>query len=571
MFVEFYVLVVKLLMLVMLHKQRFTVLLFVSFCLMSVMSLFLVLLTEMTYNIMISTSNVASCDMYVSLLFDKTSLMFSSVVTLISTCVFMFSRQYMNKDLYYWRFTWVLLLFVLSMNILIFSGSLFVLLIGWDGLGVTSFLLIIYYQSNNSWQAGFLTLMINRFGDVLIMGTVFYMTLIGNTLLFNYPTSNYCLMLGLFSVAALTKSAQYPFSAWLPAAMAAPTPVSALVHSSTLVTAGVYIIIRLMTTLDFPLYMLQLFLFCGSVTSFIGGVCAIFENDIKKIIAFSTLSQLGVMMFCLGLNSHTLALLHLFTHAMFKALLFLAAGCMLMVSYGVQDIRLLGSITKNYPLILVFFNMSTFCLMGLPFLSAFYSKHAIINLMWSSPLNLICLFIMLLAISMTSVYMLRTSKIINWANNSNYIMENTKSLSVILYLPLVILFISSLSVGWLMNILDLSCMNYYVLPSIYDMLLILLVYGAAVFGVFWTKRHTIKTISNMFLMWPFWVLINVTTNNLSKQVHQMEIGWMEPQNILKPFSNYLSILNKTQRWPIKSFSGLHPVVFLVVIMLYWYY
>lgn len=245
------------------------------------------------------------------------------------------------------------------------------------------------------------------------MSVIFFYVLAGSTLLCNYPYEFVLPIIWLFGLASLTKRAQYPFSAWLPAAMAAPTPVSALVHSSTLVTAGVYIIIRAGVSINIEETLSSLFLFCGRITSLIGGLCATQENDLKKIVAFSTLRQLGIMVFCLGLYSPSLALLHLYTHAIFKAMLFLVAGFILIQSFGVQDIRLLGSITKNNSILLVFLNTSTICLIGIPFLRAYYSKHAILNLIIRSTLNIIAVAVMIVAVILSRVYIIRILKALN--------------------------------------------------------------------------------------------------------------------------------------------------------------
>jgi NADH-ubiquinone oxidoreductase chain 5 len=199
----------------------------------------------------------------------------------------------------------------------------------------------------------------------------------------------------------LTKRAQYPFRAWLPAAIAAPTPVRALVHSSTLVTAGVYLVIRLRLNLTLRDSVCQLLLFSGAITCILGGFRAIFENDIKKIIAFSTLRQLGLIMFCLGLGIPLLALLHLFTHAIFKALLFLRAGLILISSFGTQDLRQLGSLLFRNPLLVVIFNIRRLCLVGAPFVRAFYSKHAIYEQIVMTGLNSFSIFLIIVGVILT--------------------------------------------------------------------------------------------------------------------------------------------------------------------------
>nr|QLY89841.1 NADH dehydrogenase subunit 5 [Bathyomphalus contortus] len=352
-----------------------------------------------------------SYDLTMSILFDKVSLLFGIVVSMIASMVFLFSSNYMNEDKNMYRFNWILLSFVISMYILIFSGSLLVILIGWDGLGITSFVLIIYYEGLDALGSGFQTFMVNRIGDLLIILSFILFLFMG---IFQLADTISFLITIVLSLAALTKSAQYPFSSWLPAAMAAPTPVSALVHSSTLVTAGIYLIIRMncMTELDESVK--TMLLFFGSITCFLGGGAALFEYDLKKIIALSTLSQLGLMVFTLGLGYANLALFHLFTHALFKALLFLSAGSFLMCTFSCQDIRYMGSITHTLPFCGVVLNICIMCLMGLPFLSAFYSKHAILDKFLMADVNVFSFLIMIFATLFTVMYSIRLIKCLYW-------------------------------------------------------------------------------------------------------------------------------------------------------------
>ena len=212
--------------------------------------------------------------------------------------------------------------------------------------------------------------------------------------------------------AGLTKRAQYPFRSWLPAAMAAPTPVRALVHSSTLVTAGIFLIIRLRYWVPLSSQGARVLLFCGAVTCLLGGWAATYENDLKKVIALSTLSQLGVMVFCLGLGLPSLALFHLYTHALFKALLFIAAGHVLMAAFGAQDIRLLGGVGMLMPFTRVIFGVSRFCLVGAPFLRAFYSKHMILEKIFIGPRSFFSVLLIIVATFFTAKYVSRRMKCI---------------------------------------------------------------------------------------------------------------------------------------------------------------
>nr|ARH54124.1 NADH dehydrogenase subunit 5 [Brachyta interrogationis] len=344
------------------------------------------------------------------LLFDWMSLLFMSFVFFISSAVIFYSEEYMHSDLNLDRFIYLVIMFVFSMMLLIISPNLISILLGWDGLGLVSYCLVIYYQNMKSFNAGMLTALSNRIGDVALLMSIAWML--------NYGSWNYIFYLELMKndfymslisylvmLAAMTKSAQIPFSSWLPAAMAAPTPVSSLVHSSTLVTAGVYLLIRF--NFSFSLNLMFILLFFSSLTMFMSGLGANFEYDLKKIIALSTLSQLGLMMSILALGGYKLAFFHLLTHALFKALLFMCAGNIIHNMGNCQDIRFMGSLIKHSPLTCTFFNICNFSLCGLPFLSGFYSKDLIVEVMSMQYLNIFIYLIFYISIGLTVCYSFR--------------------------------------------------------------------------------------------------------------------------------------------------------------------
>ena len=210
-------------------------------------------------------------------------------------------------------------------------------------------------------------------------------------------------------MAGITKRAQIPFSAWLPAAMAAPTPVSALVHSSTLVTAGVFLFIRFYPTLGACHFFKPTLLFISVLTLLIAGIAANYENDLKKVIALSTLSQLGVIIISLGLGAPYLALFHLYTHALFKALLFLCAGTIIHSRDNNQDLRYAGLISKHLPYTITCMNVANLSLCGAPFLRGFYSKDLILEFSLFTPTNVFIVFLIFLATGLTSAYSFRLS------------------------------------------------------------------------------------------------------------------------------------------------------------------
>uniref|UniRef100_A0AAU8MIN6 NADH-ubiquinone oxidoreductase chain 5 n=1 Tax=Litigonotus ghinii TaxID=3104745 RepID=A0AAU8MIN6_9BILA len=317
--------------------------------------------------------------MDLTVVFDFASLAFGSLVLMISFSVCLYSLSYMFHDARSSGFFILVFLFVMSMLILTMVGSFVCLLLGWDGLGVTSFLLIIYYQNSTSTSAGLITFFVNRLGDVFLLISIalFFMDVSGGYMFFS---SDWGCMLGacaLLVTGAATKSAQMPFSVWLPAAMAAPTPVSALVHSSTLVTAGVYLLIRF-SSYFYGMWVIWVMMVVGGVlTSIMAGTCAVFERDMKKVIAFSTMSQLGVMVYSIGFGLVLFSLFHLFMHALFKALLFLCAGELIHNMSGYQDFRVYGGLGSYFPFTTAILGGSLLSMAGFVFFSGFYSKDQI--------------------------------------------------------------------------------------------------------------------------------------------------------------------------------------------------
>lgn len=463
-------------------------------------------------------------------IYDLIRVSFRFVVITISSCVFSFACAYIRDDPFKFRFVLILILFVLSINILIFSGSLFFLLLGWDGLGISSFALIIYYSRASRLQAGFLTLITNRLGDVLIILSIPLLLYRGRLGIYSFY--KFVLIIRfLLCLAALTKRAQYPFRAWLPAAIAAPTPVRALVHSSTLVTAGVYLVIRLRINLNLRDLTYNILLFCGSLTCILGGICATYENDIKKIIAFSTLRQLGLIIFRLGLAQPQIALLHLFTHAIFKALLFIRAGLILIMGFGSQDIRLLGSILSKTPALVVFFNIRSICLMGAPFVRAFYSKHVIYELIIQSNLNILRVLLIFLGAFLTRLYSIRLIKALSWYKIS--FSSIRINLSIFSYLPLIILFIFSVIRGKIFTIIDIRFNRVIFISRIYQIILNSLIFLGVTFGFILVGPKKNLFRSSIIYLWPGSNNIGILIQPFLKNIVYLDQGWLEPSNYTK--------------------------------------
>uniref|UniRef100_UPI0031F38C47 NADH dehydrogenase subunit 5 n=1 Tax=Heptathela kimurai TaxID=88333 RepID=UPI0031F38C47 len=343
--------------------------------------------------------NFGHISIKVELIVDWVSLSFLSCVMFISGCVFMFSIEYMEGENEA-RFSFLVLLFILSMCLVIMSGNIIFILLGWDGLGLVSFILVIYYQNLKSLNAGMLTILSNRVGDVGILLSIGLLIKKGD---WSFVGGGFDgMLLCLLMLASVTKSAQIPFSAWLPAAMAAPTPVSALVHSSTLVTAGVFLMIRI----ESSSYLMFILFILSSMTMFMSGLAANWEMDLKKIVALSTLSQMGVMMFSCSLSMYIITYFHLLVHAIFKSMMFLCVGMMIHSKVS-QDLRFYGGGHFFSPLMSVGVGISGLALMGLPFMSGFYSKDLILEKFMEGGFTSGMIFIVLISFGLTGAYMTR--------------------------------------------------------------------------------------------------------------------------------------------------------------------
>lgn len=369
------------------------------------------LLNNIVYFIEWEVVSLNSIRIVITFLFDWISLLFMSFVLIIASLVIFYRKEYIERDENINRFIILVLIFVLSIILLIIRPNLIRILLGWDGLGLVSYCLVIYFQNIKSYNAGILTALSNRIGDVALLLAIAW--------ILNYGRWNYIfyleviqnefeiLLIGsLVILAAITKRAQIPFSSWLPAAIAAPTPVSALVHSSTLVTAGVYLLIRFNILLSSS-WLGQLLLLLARLTIFISGLGANFEFDLKKIIALSTLSQLGLMIRILSIGFYKLAIFHLLTHALFKALLFICAGAIIHNINNSQDIRLIGGLRINIPLTSACFNVSNLALCGMPFLAGFYSKDIILEVVIIRNINIFSFFLYFFSTGLTVSYSFR--------------------------------------------------------------------------------------------------------------------------------------------------------------------
>nr|WAP91520.1 NADH dehydrogenase subunit 5 [Opisthoteuthis sp.] len=472
------------------------------------------------------------------MIFDWISCSFSSLVCLISGCVSIFSNSYMKDDINKMRFMNILMLFVLSMNFFIFIPSLVSLMLGWDGLGLVSFILVIYYQNSKSLSAGMLTVLMNRIGDCFILVSISMMVSLGHwNLLCIWEFNMLSVAMFFLVIAGMTKSAQIPFSSWLPAAMAAPTPVSALVHSSTLVTAGIFLMIRFYPTLIKCEGLFSLMMYISVMTTVMSGICAIYEYDMKKIIALSTLSQLGIMMFSLSLMMPMLTLFHLYTHAMFKALLFVCSGNIIHSYSGNQDIRCISGVSKKMPFTSMCMSIANMALCGLPFLSGFYSKDMIIEKMLEGNMNILMVLLSLLGICLTLLYSMRLSFKLIWSGEMKSKYMNIYDDDINMIIPMLVLVAGALFSGIMFQHIFMQFNKEVFLPYFYKVLVMMLImFSLLISMVLWSKNMSFKNYNffNFFNM-EMWFLLSLMSYPMVKVVKEMsnsnlklvDMGWFE--------------------------------------------
>nr|YP_009944390.1 NADH dehydrogenase subunit 5 [Ectenagena elongata]QFG38778.1 NADH dehydrogenase subunit 5 [Ectenagena elongata] len=334
---------------------------------------------------------------------DSMSLLMGFTVMYISAVVMLYSWFYMSHEVYFKRFILLLGSFVMAMLLLVFVPGFLPMMIGWDFLGVISYLLVVYRMNKPSLSAGTLTFVSNRIGDAcFIMGIVFLMASMAFDCSSMWSSSNQFIIAGAVSLGSLTKSAQVPFSAWLPAAMAAPTPVSTLVHSSTLVAAGVYVMLRYPDLVD-ESWDLVVFV-CSCSTILLAGSSSVGEMDLKKVLALSTLSQVASMMLFLALGAIQVAFFHMVVHSFLKALLFMAVGSIIFYSGGLQDARLMGGIAWKAPMLYLWLVISILSLAGLPFMAGFYSKEYMIASLVDGNFPMMSVIMVMLGMASTLFY-----------------------------------------------------------------------------------------------------------------------------------------------------------------------
>ena len=402
---------------------------------------------------------------------DPLSSIMLVVVTFVSALVHIYSIGYMSHDPHKPRFMSYLSLFTFSMLALVVSDNFLQLFFGWEGVGLCSYLLIgFWYKKEKANNAAIKAFIVNRIGDFGLAIAIFLIFLFFGTINFEevfQATSQFAekkitffgnesnlitLICVFLFIGAMGKSAQFLLHTWLPDAMEGPTPVSALIHAATMVTAGVFLVVRCSPIFEYSQIALNLVTVIGMITAIFAASVALVQNDIKKIVAYSTCSQLGYMFFAAGIGAYHVAMFHLFTHAFFKALLFLGAGSVIHAFKDEQDIRNMGGVRKKLPYTYVFMLLGTLALTGFPFLSGFYSKDAIIEFAYlkNSSMGNYAATIGIITAFLTSIYSWRLffKTFHGPYNNKKILLNETHESPLVMLIPLFLLGIGAIFSGY---------------------------------------------------------------------------------------------------------------------------
>ncbi|HJN38416.1 MAG TPA: NADH-quinone oxidoreductase subunit L [Gammaproteobacteria bacterium] len=400
---------------------------------------------------------------------DKLTVIMMFIVTSISLLVHIYSIGYMKGDPGYQRFFSYVSLFTFAMLSLVMANNFLQIFFGWEGVGLVSYLLIGFWHHKNSAAVGsFKAFLVNRVGDVglllgiamilKVLGSLNFVDLFKNVDAFAVGFMNVPLLgkvsyaectAGLLFIGAMGKSAQMPLHVWLPESMEGPTPISALIHAATMVTAGVYLLARLSPLYELAPSVLSMVLIIGASGALMLGLVGLVQHDIKRIIAYSTLSQLGYMMAACGVSAYHFAIFHLLTHAFFKALLFLGAGSVILACHHEQDIRKMGGLMKRMPITAITFLIGSLSLSAVPFFAGFYSKDAIIEVVglstkFGSEYSAICLT---LGALVTAAYIFRAFFLVFIAPSAGHY-DDAEEVSASVWAPLIILAIPSCCIAW---------------------------------------------------------------------------------------------------------------------------
>ena len=501
--------------------------------------------------------------------YDELTACMLVVVTTISCLVHLYSTSYMAGDPHLPRFMSYLSLFTFFMLILISSNNFVQLFIGWEGVGLCSYLLInFWYTRIQANKAGIKAMLVNRVGDV---GMILAMILIW----MNFGSLEFCVVFSasnlnsvsdynllltciLLLIGAVGKSAQLGLHTWLPDAMEGPTPVSALIHAATMVTAGVFLIIRSSPLFELSSSGLLLTTLIGSFTAFFAATVGLAQNDLKKVIAYSTCSQLGYMVMICGISSYSTGLFHLFNHAFFKALLFLSAGSIIHALLDEQDMRRMGSMKELTPFSFAAIFVGSVSLMGLPFLTGFYSKDFILELAFDKYLLSFSLWLGLGAAFFTAFYSFRLVyfTFMEKPLSSKRALQKAHEGNWNLITPLIILLIGSLTIGYFSQFFIIRDVSPPMIPTGNKWLPTILSVSGGVLGLYayltfkkgWSlslsslymisyafinSAWQFNYVINHFIVKPFWKFgLNITYNKVDRQL----LEFIGPEGLLLSLS-----------------------------------
>ena len=465
---------------------------------------------------------------------DQLSLMMMMIVTGIGSLIHLYSIGYMSHDKGFYKFFTYLNLFIFSMLLLVMGSNYLILFIGWEGVGLCSYLLIGFWYENTEYgKAARKAFIMNRIGDLGLLIGIFliasqtnaldYLSVAQNASKFEFDgVVIMFITLSLF-IGAMGKSAQIPLFTWLPDAMAGPTPVSALIHAATMVTAGIYLVVRSNFLYHLSPSTLDFILVIGLATSLIAAFIGLRQNDLKKVLAYSTVSQLGLMFIALGVEAYTSAMFHLMTHAFFKALLFLGAGSVIHAMSGEQDMRFMGGLKSKIPVTYWTFLIGTLAIAGIPPLSGMISKDEILVALWAkSP---VIWGLTLFSAALTGIYMFRLLFLTFFGNfrgteeQKHHLHESPISMT----LPLVVLAVLSV-VGGFINLPHFIGHGEY--QNLAHWLEPLYVYGAKHAEVPFNIEMILLAITLVMVAAVFFIVRNIyVTKNKMAQPEENYKGW----------------------------------------------
>lgn len=518
------------------------------------------------------------------------------LITVVSFLVHLFSTSYMDGDPHVPRFMGYLSLFTFFMIVLVTADNVVQMFIGWEGVGLTSYLLINFWftriQAN---KAAIKAMVVNKVGDVgFLIGVVALWKLSGlfnfqdsfNLTIINNMENHFNWINVMFIIGVMAKSAQIGLHMWLPDAMEGPTPVSALIHAATMVTAGVFLIIRVSPLLELTPLVLLIIVMLGSLTCFMSGTMGLVQSDLKKVIAYSTCSQLGYMVMICGFSYYYCGLFHLFNHGFFKALLFLSAGSIIHAVNNEQDMRKSGGLKPSLPLSYISVIIGSLSLCGLPFLTGFYSKDLLIELIFSNHYLYFALWLGIITAFLTSFYSFRLIYYSFFFSPSitkrSYIFVHEGSWN--LFTPLLVLILLSVSIGYFSSNYVLMIYENPIiktLPKSYPLIVTVLGISVCIFIFYYFINFWKLFVSNLlFKIYNFlikvWYWDPIKGNYFG--INLLNVGFTYTYKVidnqfiekLGPLGNYYTVLdnssNSSYYYSGKLSSYVLALIFFILIL-----